>query len=215
MSKKICKKTAESETVVLFDINANKMIVAVFTAIIILYSICDLILGISDAEKNVLLPRFLATPSIKSAALIFGIVLYFAVVFPLFFERFEVKNFCLMNPSEPICDSGKKNLCFGENIPEKFTSKDLAKINHACAVNLPAGYSIFIENFDLMAKKGPENFVLIDSKEQNYKSQVKWEERYNIFWKNLDKTHPLRNEAQRRKQESCVKTLKVRPNSIL
>ena len=189
--------------------NVNKLIIAVFAGIVVLYSICDLILGIFDAKKTIITSAIFATLSIKSFALIFAILLYFAVALPLFLERFEVKNFCLMNPSEKICDFGKKRLCFGESVPEKFTNNDLVNVNYACSVNIPEGYSIFIENFDLNAKAGPENFVLIDGKEQNYKSDVKWEERYNNFWRGLDRTHPLFSQAQRREQEPCVRTLKV------
>ena len=110
-----------------------------------------------------------------------------------------------MNPDEKIC-TNKQMSCFGTQIPRKFDFD--GSINDSCSVTFPAGYSIFVEKFTL-DEAGPDSFVLLDGKELDYHSEVKWGNRAQLFWKNLPENNPLRDEYIRRDNVQCVRSLKV------
>ena len=75
-----------------------------------------------------------------------------------------------MNPDEKIC-TNKEMSCFRTEIPRKFDFD--GSFNDSCSVTFPAGYSIFVEKFTL-DEAGPDSFVLLDGKELDYHSEVKW-----------------------------------------
>ena len=117
-----------------------------------------------------------------------------------------------MNRNEPICHNKKRvNSCFSPTIPDRFEFD--GSVNDYCSFNFPPGYSIFVEHFTLN-DPGPANFVLLDGVHLNYHSEVKWRNRYQIFWEKLRKNNPLRINSIRRHNFSCVKSLKVHFNDI-
>ena len=124
----------------------------------------------------------------------------------------KMTGFCLMNLEEPICHSHRKKVsCFKTEIPHHFESSGDTDID--CSFIFPSGYSVYVEEFIFLNNDpGPDNFVYLDDEQLQYRSQLKWESRRQLFWRTLEKGHPLRKESviNRRANYQCVKTLKVK-----
>ena len=160
----------------------------------------------------------------KNLSLFFCLFLYLSFAIPLFWKRFEVglneteifwrtnfnfkiKTFCMMNLEEKICRKYQTEVrCFDE-IPETLEF-DGSFDEKSCSVIFPPGFSIYIEEF-IIDDPGPDNFVLIDGLSQKYNSKLKWEDREQPFWRNLQKNNSLSMKWNRRSNLPCVKKLKV------
>ena len=113
----------------------------------------------------------------------------------------------MMNQEEKICRNYQAEArCFDE-IPD-ILEFDSSSDEKSCSVIFPPGFSMYIEEF-IMDDPGPDNFVLIDGNFQKYKSKLKWEDREQPFWTNLQKTNPLSMKSIRRSNLPCVRKLKV------
>ena len=117
-----------------------------------------------------------------------------------------MKKFCLMNPSEKIC-TGRYSKCFDSEIPSRFDYD--GRINQFCSIIFPPGYSVHIQKFQL-DRPDQDNFVLLDRNPVQYHSEVKWENRFQKFWKNLPVENPLRKKAVRRENIQCVQSMTVK-----
>ena len=112
-----------------------------------------------------------------------------------------------MNQEENICRPYQAEVRCFEKIPYRFEFDGYID-EKSCSVIFPPGYSIYIEEFNLK-DPGPDNFVLLDGDFLQYKTQLKWEDREQTMWKNLQKSNPLNKKLIRRSNIPCVKTLKV------
>ena len=66
---------------------------------------------------------------------------------------------------------------------------------------------MYIEEF-ILNDPGPDNFVLDGETEIGYKPKLKWQDRRQTWWTQLDKSHPLKKKSNQR-LNACIKTLKV------
>ena len=113
----------------------------------------------------------------------------------------------MMNQEEKICRSYQAKVRCFDKIPSRFEFDGFID-EKSCSVILPSGYSIFIEEF-ILDDPGPDNFVLLDGRPLEYNSKLKWEDREQTMWKNLNTRNPLNMKSTRRPNIPCVKTLKV------
>ena len=113
----------------------------------------------------------------------------------------------MMNQEENICRSYQAKVRCFDKIPSRFEFDGFID-EKSCSVILPSGYSIFIEEF-ILDDPGPDNFVLLDGRPLEYNSKLKWEDREQTMWKNLNTRNPLNMKSTRRPNIPCVKTLKV------
>ena len=112
-----------------------------------------------------------------------------------------------MNREESICRPYLKNItCFEADIPNKFNSSGHTK--DYCSFIFPPGYSIYVEEF-ILEDAGPNNFVLLDGKQLEYSSGLKWQDRHHKFWDTQKNGHPLKEKSSRRSNIKCVESLKV------
>ena len=120
-----------------------------------------------------------------------------------------------MNQGEKICKPYQDNVRCFENIPLRFEFD--GNIDDNCSFIFPPGYSMYVEEFTL-DDFGPDNFVLsgeyskfgaaYDEKYIGYNLKLKWKDRRQSFWRNLETKHPLYEESDMRLNH-CIKTLKV------
>ena len=113
----------------------------------------------------------------------------------------------MMNQEEKICRKYKNEVRCFEKFPSRFKF-DGGVDEKSCSLIFPPGYSIYIEEF-ILDDPGPDNFVLLDGHPLVYTSKLKWEDREQTMWKNLNKSHPLSKKSNRRSNIPCVKSLKV------
>ena len=114
----------------------------------------------------------------------------------------------MMNQEEKICRPHKAEVSCFQTIPDRFELSENSETK-SCSLKFPPVYSIFIEEFNL-DDPGPDNFVLLDGTHLLFRPKLKWEDREQTIWKNnLDNSHPLYMESDRRVNIPCVKTLKV------
>ena len=113
-----------------------------------------------------------------------------------------------MNQEEKLCRRYQAKIrCFQE-IPERFEFDGGFEIK-SCSIIFPPGYSIYVEEF-ILDDPGPDNFVLLDGQPLEYSSKLEWQDREQTMWRKLDRTNPLHMKSNRRKNYSCLKSLKVR-----
>ena len=118
-----------------------------------------------------------------------------------------------MNQTERICRSYSEEIsCFKFEIPYRLESSET--IDRYCSVNFPPGYSIYVEEF-FLDDASPDNFVLLDGKPLQYSSPLKWEDRRQKFWEELNQGHPLKKESNLRSGHRCVNSLKVKISTIV
>ena len=113
----------------------------------------------------------------------------------------------MMNQEEKICRPHQAKVRCFQTIPERFELNENSEVK-SCSLIFPPFYSIYIEEFNL-DDPGPDNFVLLDGTKLKFTQKLKWEDREQTMWKNLDKSNPLNKESNRRGNWPCVKTLKV------
>ena len=112
-----------------------------------------------------------------------------------------------MNQEEKLCRPYQAKIrCFQE-IPQRFEFDGGFNIK-SCSIIFPPGYSIYVEEF-ILDDPGPDNFVLLDERPLEYSPKLNWLDREQTMWSKLDKKNPLYMKASRRKNRSCVKSLKV------
>ena len=132
---------------------------------------------------------------------------------------FQTRTFCMMNAEEPLCRSYRMKVRCFEKIPRKFEFD--GSIDNYCSFTFPPGYSYYMEEFSLVDYKNPDNFVLINGIDTGYKPKLRWEDREQTMWSKLPKIckldecepHPLHMNLTRR-ENSCIKSLKVKKNQI-
>ena len=111
-----------------------------------------------------------------------------------------------MNQGEKICQSYQNDVRCFRNIPLRFEFD--GRTDDDCSYIFPPGYSMYVEEF-VLDDPGPDNFVLDGDTPIEYTSKLKWEDRIQTFWKELDKDHSLYEKANLRLNR-CIKTLKAR-----
>ena len=209
-AKQICKKATRSSSTNLFGMSANILITTVVVSTVITYTLFDVLTysytlfdiltypenpaAENSSDKNNLLKK-------KTSILLLSVLLYCSVTFYLFANRFQLKNFCLMNPNENICTPEDTTDCFAE-IPYRFSING----SESCSFVFEDGYSIFIENFQL-DRPGSHNFFLLDGMELKYYSDLKWDNRVQRNW---DMNNVLQSKRLRRNDFACVESLKVK-----
>ena len=113
----------------------------------------------------------------------------------------------MMNQEEKLCRRYQAEVrCFQE-IPHRFEFDEGFDIK-SCSVIFPPGYSIYVEEF-ILDDPGPDNFVLLDERSLEFSPKLNWLDREQTMWSTLDKKNPLHMKSSRRKNNSCVKSLKV------
>ena len=119
----------------------------------------------------------------------------------------------MMNQMERMCRPYLEEIsCFKLKIPNRFDSSET--IDGYCSVNFPSGYSIYVEEF-FLEQTSPDNFVLLDGKPLEYSSKLKWENRRQKFWEELNQGHPLKKESNLRSSHRCVNSLKVQNSTVV
>ena len=112
-----------------------------------------------------------------------------------------------MNSEEKICHSYQTDVKCFQKIPNRFEFDGIN--DESCSFVFPPGYSIYVEEF-ILDNSGPDNFVLLDGRFMEYKAKLKWNDRQRNLWLKLDKNGNLNDKFDRRPNNRCVKTLKVR-----
>ena len=113
----------------------------------------------------------------------------------------------MMNQEEKICRPHQAKVRCFQTIPDRFELNENSELK-SCSLIFPPFYSIYIEEF-ILDDPGPDNFVLIDGIDPQFRPKLKWEDREQTRWKNLDKSNPLNKKSNRRENFPCVETLKV------
>ena len=113
----------------------------------------------------------------------------------------------MMNEEEKICrPHHAKVRCF-QKIPDRFELIKNSEVR-SCSIIFPPIYSIYIEEF-LLDDPGPDNFVLLDGIHIPFRPKLKWGDREQSPWTNLDNSNPLKMKSNQRLNFRCVKSLKV------
>ena len=99
-AKQICKKSTRRITKDLFGMSANILIIIVFVGIIIVYTLFDVVIDVECQEGKNICDKKNNLVTNKTGILLLSIVLFCSPTFYLFANRFELKNFCLMNPNQ-------------------------------------------------------------------------------------------------------------------
>ena len=119
----------------------------------------------------------------------------------------KVRSFCVMNQTEHICRPFLEEIrCFKTEIPYRFDSSETK--DRYCSVSFPSGYSIYVEEF-FLDETSPDDFVLLDGKLLQYSSKLKWEDRRQEFWEELNNGNSLKKKSNWRSSHRCVNSLKV------
>ena len=118
-----------------------------------------------------------------------------------------------MNQEESLCRPYETAVRCFERIPDRFDYD--GSIDEDCSLVFPPGYSVYIEEFNLVDYKNPDNFVLINGDHQGYRPKLQWEDREQTLWTELNKCesnscepNPLLKKSTRRELD-CIKSLKV------
>ena len=75
-----------------------------------------------------------------------------------------------MNPGEEICVSESAHISCVQNFSQPVNIFDFdGSQNKSCNLFIPENFSVFIESFLLGSSKAPENFVLFNGEQEDFK----------------------------------------------